>query len=381
MRSNAASRLGFPRSLFPLLLWVGCTSTSGGEDAGPGDNQPPVVTVAATTFVASGTPYVLAAVASDPEGDALTYAWEQRTGDTVSLTGGASPELHFTTPAIKTQLTFRLTVTDAKGAATQATATVEVRRNTPTTPLPLEPRRVFTYTLREQDYAWNGPRGPLSPDAPVAAGQLVITVGSPSDLNGLQVWPLTLAESGIAEGMACTAGGAATACASPNRSCGTAGHCEPNKPLSSTVQVVQLDQQLLRFIDDATAPEIIIDPLRPAPAMGMPFVFEGYELITAQDRRSPKTVRYFGTLALDVPGTPPMEAMVMDGDMAAMVETVDGAFRSDVLGPYRTSRTWWKPGTGVVFFQWEDVPTGYASEMVQVGYRDLVLTGISPPLP
>jgi len=174
--------------------------------------------------------------------------------------------------------------------------------------------------------------------------------------------------------------GAATQCASPNLTCPETS-CVSNKPLASSLEVLQVDQQLLKFVDAATTPIIIVDPQRPTPPAGQPAVFEGYELLTAQERRTPRTVRYHGTVAMDLPGAPVAGALVMDGEMATLVETTDGAFRSDVLGPYRLSRSFLKPGTGVVFFQWEDAPDAYTAQPIQVGYRELVLTDVSPALP
>jgi hypothetical protein len=50
----------------------------------------------------------------DPDGDALTYAWTQTAGSSVTLTGANTPTASFTAPPITSQatLTFQLTVSD-----------------------------------------------------------------------------------------------------------------------------------------------------------------------------------------------------------------------------------------------------------------------------
>jgi MYXO-CTERM domain-containing protein len=55
---------------------------------------------------------------SDPDGDALTYAWTQTAGPTVTLSDAAAAQPTFTTPTVAadTVLTFALAVTDAHGA-------------------------------------------------------------------------------------------------------------------------------------------------------------------------------------------------------------------------------------------------------------------------
>jgi len=58
-------------------------------------NLPPVVTVAQRTFnIPTGTPFTLTATATDPNGDPLTYDWDQMDGsvtqNAIPLTGGAT---------------------------------------------------------------------------------------------------------------------------------------------------------------------------------------------------------------------------------------------------------------------------------------------------
>jgi uncharacterized protein (TIGR03382 family) len=84
----------------------------------------------------SGETVTLDALGSkDPDGDALTYKWEQTAGPEVSLSSTTEATVTFKAPdtTSNTQLTFKLTVTDAKGGTAQQTVNVEV------TPAPQKP--------------------------------------------------------------------------------------------------------------------------------------------------------------------------------------------------------------------------------------------------
>ena len=62
----------------------------------------------------------------DPEGEALTFRWEQTAGATVVLSGADTPRLSFTAPAAADALTFRLRVTDPDGLSASDEVTVHV---------------------------------------------------------------------------------------------------------------------------------------------------------------------------------------------------------------------------------------------------------------
>jgi hypothetical protein len=53
----------------------------------------------------------------DPDGDALTYAWAQQSGETVTLDDAAAVQPTFTSPSVAGDLVFRLTVSDATDAS------------------------------------------------------------------------------------------------------------------------------------------------------------------------------------------------------------------------------------------------------------------------
>ena len=67
---------------------------------------------------------------SDPDGDALTYKWEQTGGPTVQLHDATQAVLSVDAPANGTY-SFRLTVTDAHGATASTTVQATVTKPTP----------------------------------------------------------------------------------------------------------------------------------------------------------------------------------------------------------------------------------------------------------
>ncbi len=85
---------------------------------GPPTNLPPTVvagpeqTVVPNEDSAGDIDVELFAVASDPDGDNLTYAWTQVAGETVSLNGAGSANANFQAPPNGTELRFRITVSD-----------------------------------------------------------------------------------------------------------------------------------------------------------------------------------------------------------------------------------------------------------------------------
>src|SRR5262249_16566295 len=86
-------------------------------------NRPPVAKISAPGRPKKGTGVVLSGSGStDPDGDALTYAWSQTSGPTVTFTGGNTSNASFVMP--DSAVGIQLKVTDAKGAANTVTQNV-----------------------------------------------------------------------------------------------------------------------------------------------------------------------------------------------------------------------------------------------------------------
>ena len=94
-------------------------------------NGAPVTHVGRDRRVPEGVTVTLTGSATDPEGEAVTYAWTQIGGAEVSLSGADTARPTFKAPKRLTEnavLTFSLTATDARGAASAAqTVSVTVR--------------------------------------------------------------------------------------------------------------------------------------------------------------------------------------------------------------------------------------------------------------
>jgi hypothetical protein len=95
----------------------------------PGQDLPPFAQAAGPDPVLAGEEVTLdGRGSSDPEGNALTFAWKQTGGPPVSLSDAASARPRFCAPDVKTAttLTFSLTVGDGKQSSAPVTLTLQL---------------------------------------------------------------------------------------------------------------------------------------------------------------------------------------------------------------------------------------------------------------
>ena len=89
-------------------------------------NAAPTADAGADQTVAAGATVTLTGGGTDPDGDALTYAWAQTSGTAVALSRATARSPTFTAPSVADTLTFKLTVTDSAGNSASDTVTVTV---------------------------------------------------------------------------------------------------------------------------------------------------------------------------------------------------------------------------------------------------------------
>ena len=95
-----------------ITVRTGAANQAPTANAGADQSVPTNNTRTTVTLDGSGS--------SDPDGDPLTYAWTQLTGDTVTLTNATTTFPHFTTDQVTEDksLTFQLQVSDGAASAT-----------------------------------------------------------------------------------------------------------------------------------------------------------------------------------------------------------------------------------------------------------------------
>lgn len=96
-----------------------------------GVNQAPTANAGLDQSVAPGAAVSLAGSGTDPDGDTLTFAWQQTAGTAVTLTNANAATATFTAPATAGTLTFQLTVSDGIASDTDSVDVVVT-----TTPAP-----------------------------------------------------------------------------------------------------------------------------------------------------------------------------------------------------------------------------------------------------
>ncbi|MGZ6099034.1 MAG: PKD domain-containing protein, partial [Myxococcaceae bacterium] len=85
---------------------------------GPGQDVPPTAIAGPDQNVPRNAPVTLHGAATDPDSQALTFAWTQAAGPSVSLTGANGPNASFTSPRDAAELRFTLTVSDGIATGT-----------------------------------------------------------------------------------------------------------------------------------------------------------------------------------------------------------------------------------------------------------------------
>lgn len=130
-----SKRIRLATTALLVLLIVGCGGGSGGgsddgnNGGGTDTNTVPVANAGADQSVGDGDAVTLdGSGSSDSDGDALTYAWTQAGGSTVTLNNVTSATPSFTAPAVTadTVLIFELTVSDGNGGADSDTVDITV---------------------------------------------------------------------------------------------------------------------------------------------------------------------------------------------------------------------------------------------------------------
>lgn len=101
-----------------LLALVSLLVTACGRQNPYGNNQPPTVNAGVDQQVNEGSAVTLSGSASDADGQIARVQWQQTAGPEVTLVGATTLILRFDAPAVnaRTELRFRLSATDNKGA-------------------------------------------------------------------------------------------------------------------------------------------------------------------------------------------------------------------------------------------------------------------------
>jgi hypothetical protein len=101
------------------------------------DNVLPIVSVTGTSSITESATSSLTAVASDRNGDALSYNWQQTSGPAATLTDADQSVMSFTPPSINsnTSLTFTVTVNDGTDSVSISQTVNVINEAIPTVPV------------------------------------------------------------------------------------------------------------------------------------------------------------------------------------------------------------------------------------------------------
>ncbi|RME44389.1 MAG: PKD domain-containing protein, partial [Caldilineae bacterium] len=126
----------------------GTTCDIGAYEAEFSPNTAPAADAGAPQTVKPGATVTLdGSGSSDPDGDPLTYRWQQTGGPAVTLSNPTAVTATFTAPNTAGVLTFTLTVTDTGGLSDSAVTTVTVANSTYTIFLPFVSRELTPFPI------------------------------------------------------------------------------------------------------------------------------------------------------------------------------------------------------------------------------------------
>jgi len=109
-------------SLLPVL--IGCVQPESSVSSLDGNNSPIIEDVSVNPFsITVGSSAVIKVIASDPDGDALSYSWSSALGDII----GSGAEVRYTAAFCCVGLnTINVVVADSRGGKTSADVRVEI---------------------------------------------------------------------------------------------------------------------------------------------------------------------------------------------------------------------------------------------------------------
>ncbi|WP_129641234.1 PKD domain-containing protein [Peristeroidobacter agariperforans] len=135
----------------------------------PATNSPPTADAGTDQAVLTGAIVTLSGTGADSDGSVASYAWTQTEGSSVALTGASTATVSFTAPDVAASLTFRLEVTDNRGATHADTVAVIVDAPPPPPPPPPTAPEIV--------------RQPTNPSTVEHGSALIFVVASGQDLN------------------------------------------------------------------------------------------------------------------------------------------------------------------------------------------------------